>query len=270
MIGHICVMTRMALLLLLTALLFTRTAPAADRTLAAEGDYIQGGAGNRALSHWKLWHLRKGGYEVVETMARPHVVQVFTFDAEFLPSGFSLTIDPGFKLPAAQRPRFDDRTIISCQYHVHDLTCNSENNGKKSLSSIPAEQPYVLAPGNFYALDYTWFLTGVLRLIEHNDSADSTVNVFVIVEGGIHRDLPIKLTYAGDVTVPVMGKEQSVTEYEGQVGKFTLSEVWGLPGLSILQVNSQGLVVAVREKLNPTVRFSISNYKEYASWQPRR
>ena len=117
-------MTRTALLLFLSlALVFGCTALAGDRTLLAEGDYVQASAGNKALAHWKLWHLQNGEYEVVETLAgHAHIVQVFAFDRQFLPSGFSLTIDTTYKVPAAKLPPFPVYpTIISCRYN-RDIT----------------------------------------------------------------------------------------------------------------------------------------------------
>ena len=108
-------------------------------------------------------------------------------------------------------------------------------------------------------------MTGVVRLIEHSGSQEKAVNVFVLANDRIQSDTPIKLTYAGEVTAQVMGKAQPLTEYEGQIG----GELWG-PGTSVVQINSQGLVVSVRGKLNPRFEFNIGNYKENESWPSRR
>jgi len=173
-LGHSCAMTRRASLLLSVTLLFSSTASAADRALVAEGDYVARSNLGKPLAHWKVWHLRNGDYEVVEALAGPsHIVQAFYFDAQFLPSGFSLTIDTRPTIPATERgtlPFAVYPTIISCRYSTQDLSCETEDNGKKSAISIPAKQPYVLVPGEFYALDHTWLMTAIVRLTQHNHS----------------------------------------------------------------------------------------------------
>lgn len=265
-------MTRLVPLLLSIALLFSRPAIAADRTLAAEGDYVAERDRNKPLAHWKLWHLRNGEYDVVETLAGPsRIVSVFHFDAQFLPSGFSLTIDTRPMISTVQRrkpPVTVHPTIISCRYSIQDLSCETDNNGKKSATSIPAKPPYVFVPGEFYALDHTWLMTGIVRLTEHNHSEDNAVNVYVMLDNKIHAGRPIQLTYAGKETARVMGKAQPVTEYEVWMG--SEPGAWVLSELSVLQVTSQGLVTSVRGKSNPGLGFAISNYKEYESWLPSR
>src|ERR1700730_14823271 len=62
-------MTRLLPLLLSTALLVSHSAMAADRTLAAEGDYVAQKDRKKSLAHWKLWHLQNGEYEVAENLA---------------------------------------------------------------------------------------------------------------------------------------------------------------------------------------------------------
>lgn len=265
-------MIRMLSLLLIIAMLFSRPANAADRTLAAEGDYVAQSGRHKPLAHWKVWHLRNGDYEVVETLAGPsHIVQVFHFDAQFLPSGFSLTIDTRPTIPTAERRKLQFAvypTIISCRYSTQDLSCETDDNGKKSAISIPAKQPYVFVPGEFYALDHTWLMTGIVRLTEHNHSEDNAVNVYIMLDNKIHAGEPIQLTYAGKETANVMGKSQPVTEYEVWTG--SEPGAWVLSKLSVLQVTSQGLVASIRGKSDPGFGYAISNYKEYEPWLPSR
>jgi hypothetical protein len=265
-------MTRTLPLLLSIALLLSRPTSAADRTLAAEGDYVAQSDLHKPLAHWKVWHLRAGGYEVVETLAGPsrNIVQVFRFDSQFLPSGFSLTIDTRPTIPnTAQKPPFEIfPTIISCRYDVEDLSCESESNGKKSHISIPAKLPYVFVPGEFYALDQTWFATGIVRLTEQNRSEDNTINVYTMLENKLHAGKPIQLTYAGKRTANVMGKPQPVTEYKVWTG--SKPGEWVLSTLSVLQVTSQGLVASIRRESEPGLGYAIGNYKEYESWLPSR
>jgi hypothetical protein len=275
-------MARMLPLLLSIALLFSRPTSAADRTLAAEGDYIAQSNPNKPLAHWKVWHLRTGDYEVVETLAGPsrNVVQVFHFDAQFLPNGFSLTIDTRPKEPAAL-PFTVYPTIISCRYSIQDLSCEIEENGKKSATSIPAKQPYVFVPGDFYALDYLWLMTQIVRSNEHIHSEDNAVDVYttgmdtkihvgqpIQLDNKVHAGHPIQLTYAGKRSANFMGKSQPVTEYEVWTGN--RPGEWVLAELSVLQVTSQGLVVSIRGKSDPAFGYAISNYKEYEPWLPSR
>jgi len=121
----------MAPLLLVITLLFSGKATTADRTLAAEGDYVDQKKNDKPLAHWKLWHHRSGEYEVVEALhGSTNVVQVFRFDPLFLPIGFSLTIEPLLPKVRQTVPFTIYPTIISCRYNVEDLkvgtkkTCN--------------------------------------------------------------------------------------------------------------------------------------------------
>jgi hypothetical protein len=274
-IGHSCAMTRM-LPLLLSIILLSCPASAADRTLVAEGDYVAQSNPHKPLAHWKVWHLRTGDYEVIETLAGPsrNIVQVFDFDAQFLPSGFSLTIDTRPRIPTTERQKLPFEafevypTIISCRYNVEDLSCQTESNGKKSALSIPAKLPYVFIPGEFYALDETWLATGIVRLNERHHSEDNAINVYTMLDNKIRAGRAIQLTYAGKRTANVMGKFQAVTEYE--VWRESKPGEWVLSTLSVLLVTSQGLVARIRGKSEPGLGYAISNYKEYESWLPSR
>jgi hypothetical protein len=277
---------------LLFSIAFLLSCPtlAADRTLAAEGDYVSQSNPNKPLAHWKLWRLRNGEYEVQETLAGPtYVMQVFHFDSQFLPNGFSLTIDTERKRPKALRSKAPWKsypTIVSCRYTLQDLTCEGENNGKKSASSIVPQQPYVFVPGDFYALDQIWLMTGVVHLTEHNHSENTAVNVYTTycAPDKPERDLkavkpwtdaricsarPIQLTYAGKQTASLLGKAQTVTEYEvWNAGREP--GAWVLNEFSVLRVTSQGLVAGIHGKSNPELGYAISNYKEYGPWLPSR
>jgi len=263
--------TRALPILLSIALLPTATS-AADRTLAAEGDYVAQSNPHKPLAHWKVWHLRNGDFEVKETLAGPsqNIVQVFHFDAHFLPSGFSLTIDtrPTLATTERQKPLFEVYpTIISCRYSGEDLSCDTESDGKKSVISVPAKLPYVFVPGEFYALDQTWLATGIVRLTEKNRSEDNAVNVYTMLDKKIRAGQAIQLTPAGKRTANVLGKSQLVTEYEIWTGSSRPGE-WTLSKFSVLQVTSQGLVASIREKSESGLGYAISNYKEYEPWMP--
>src|ERR1700675_4985751 len=101
-------MIRLVSLVLSFAFLFGQTLLAADRTLTAEGDYIaQTKIGDKPLAHWQLWHLGNGDYEVVETSIKnASSVQIFRFDSQFLPIGYTKKFGPISKPQIPNFPTF--------------------------------------------------------------------------------------------------------------------------------------------------------------------
>jgi hypothetical protein len=84
----------------------------------------------------------------------------------------------------------------------------------------------------------------------------------------LDRASTLHLSYAGEVSANVIGKTQSIVQYEGLIGG--KDYLWGL-GYCLVQVTPGGLVVAVRKESIPGgVGFAISNYKEYETWPIRR
>jgi TonB family protein len=261
-------MPRFTFLLLSFTLVFCRFTPAQDRTLIAEGDYAaQRKEGEKILAHWKLWHLRNGEYEAVESTTRNALItQTFRFDARFMPIGFALKFD---RLPKVELDRHPEVAAnfhpmsVSCDYKPDQLSCATEYDGRNSVSSVVAKAPYVFIPGEFYALDFTWFLTGVVHLIERNEASENVVNVYVMADSetkhdeiDLKPDVPIRLTFTGTEKAAVMGKTQEVRKYEG----------WEPAELSVLSVTSQGLVALMSGKSTPTIGFGISNYIEHEPW----
>jgi len=247
-------------------LLITPIASVKNRTLVAEGDYIAWiKTGDEPLSHWQLWHLSNGGYEVVDTSIKnASSVQVFRFDSRFLPIGYSKKSGPIPK-PQASNVATTPGWTISCQYESKKLSCDAESSeGLKSTTSIPADAPYVVT-GEVYDLDIAWFMTGVVRLASHNGTKDGVVNVYALTgeakagDIGLEADSPIKIVFTGEETAQVMGKTQVVKQYESGPDGF------------VLRVTSQGLVVSVTNGSDPDgVGFAISGYKEYEPWGPTR
>ena len=119
---------RIALLLLTPALVFGQGIAGADRTLLAEGDYvIQTKYGSKPQSHWKLCRLSNSEYEVVDGSTKDaSAVQIFRFDADFLPTGYTKKFGP----PPRQVP--DARAIlgwtVSCEYMERELRCETESS----------------------------------------------------------------------------------------------------------------------------------------------
>jgi hypothetical protein len=255
-------MIRIASFLLSLALLFSATAHGADRLLVAEGDYVtQKSDGVKPLAHWKLWHLGNGEYEVSEssTTTNAPITQIFHFDAKFVPTGYSLILAKN--LTAGSGPM-----SVSCKYGTRELRCDSEYKGKKTSASIPAKQPYVFAPGEFYSLDFAWFLTEIAQLAQRSKVKESAVNVYILTDSetnpdeiALTTDSPITLVLVGQETVQAMGKMQLVRKFE----------VRGLGDFSVLKVTSQGLVVGAGTDANPRL-FGVDNYKEYRTWKPNQ
>jgi hypothetical protein len=242
-------------------LLISPIGSAKDRTLVAEGDYIaRTKTGDKPLSHWQLWHLSNGGYEVVDTSIKnASSVQIFRFDSQFLPIGYSKKLG---RISKSQTPGV---ATISCQYESKKLSCDAESSeGLKSTTSLAADAPYVVT-GEFYDLDFAWFMTGVVRLASRNGTKDSVVNVYALTDGAkagdiaLEADSPIKIVLTGEETAQVMGKTQVVKKYE-----------WGSDEVPVLRVTSQGLVVSLTNGSDPAVGFAISGYKEYEPWGPTR
>jgi hypothetical protein len=231
---------------------------AQDRALIAEGDYIaQSENGSNPVAHWKLSHLASGEYEVTESFAKtPYVTQIFRFDVKFLPIGYSIAINP--VLGSSTLPRPDLHSMnLSCVYKGNELACDSEYEGRKSRTSIPAREPYTVALNEYWFGDVTWTFTGVVRLMEHTGTSEALVNAYVIKDsetGGIilKPDRPTKLVLVGEEKANVLGKMQTVRRYEEQDSH------------SVLLVTMDGLVAAA--SLNgpaDSVRFAISNYQQY-------
>jgi hypothetical protein len=245
-------MARLASLLLSIALTSSPALVAADRTLAAEGDYIaRTKTGDKPLSHWQLWHLSNGEYEVVDTSTQnASSVQLFRFDSQFLPIGYTKKVGPISMPQVPNAPVISGRTFpgsaISCQYDSKELSCSAESSeGHKSTASMAAKPPYVFI-GEFYDLDFAWFLAGVVRLVLRNSAKDGVVNVYAMTTGakpadiGLKSDQPIKIVFAGEETTEVMGKTQVVKKYEWRS--------------RVLRVTTQGLVVSARTQANLCMR----------------
>jgi len=177
----------------------SQTLPATGRTLVAEGDYVaQTKTGDKPLSHWQLWHLSDGGYEVVDTNVKnASSVQIFRFDSHFLPIGYIRKLGPVSKTQNSNVATLPGWTI-SCQYESKELSCDDQSSdGRKSTTSIAAEAPYVVT-GEFYDLDFAWFMTGIVHLASRNGTKDGVVNAYALTDGakagdiGLEPDSPIR------------------------------------------------------------------------------
>ena len=237
-------------------LVVLQSAFGSDRKLVAEGDYsAQVQDHIRPLSHWKLWHLSDGGYEVVDSSTNSSSVQRFRFDAHFAPIGYSKEQGPVVasipNLP--QVPGFS----VACEYKTKELRCDADwSDGRKSSASIPAQSPYVVI-GEFYDLDVAWFMTSVVHLASSRGAKDGVVNVYALTGGtkpyeiGLKADRPMKVTFVKEEAAEVSGKTQLVKEYRSNLGVFRES--------------AQGLVVSVSKGAEHS-GFVVANYKEYEAF----
>jgi TonB family protein len=230
-------------------------------TLLAEGDYVAvAKGGNKLLSHWKLWHLNNGEYEVIDSSARNvSAIQTFRFDSRFMPIGFSKKAGPvdiaNSRLPKV--PGYE----ISCEYKAKELICETVSaDGTRSTQTVPALPPYVLI-GEFYDLDFTWFMTGVVHLASSEKTHNGLVNVYALTDGknpteiGLRPDTPIQITSDGDGTALAMGRVQPVKKYK-----------WEFGSVPLVVGTDQGLIVKMTMTAPPETGFAIDNYKEYERW----
>jgi hypothetical protein len=255
-------MMRLLLLLVGLASGLSQIGAAQDRTLLAEGDYVaQSENGSKPVAHWKLSQLTSGEYEVTESFVRnPYVTQIFRFDAQFLPIGYSLAINSrsGQSPPVQSRPDLHP-TSFSCIYKANELACDAENEGRNSHASIAAKEPYVVVFDEGWFADITWLFTGVVRRMQHTGARETLVNAYVIKDndtGGItlKPDTPTKLALIGDEKANVLGKMQTVRRYE----------VRDSADHSVLLVTMDGIVAAVIPNgTADSARLAMGSYQQY-------
>lgn len=255
-------MVRFLFLLLGFALGFSQNPKPTDRTLIADGDYVgQDEKGSKPIANWKLWHLSSGDYEVIESFVRNSAVtQTFRFDSKFMPIGYSLGISPTSGAATHSGYTSSHPMNIACAYKTTELTCDVEYEGRKSRTSIPASEPYVVFLDEGWWADVTWTLTGVIRVMEHTGTREAVVNSYVIKDndtGGItlKPDRPMKLTLTGEEKANVLGKIQTVRRYEDRdSGEHT-----------VLLVTTDGLVAvaSLGATALDSARLAMGNYQEY-------
>ncbi len=257
---HSDAMMRLLLILLGLVLGLNQIAAAQDRTLVAEGDYVaQSENGSKPVAHWKLSHLTNGEYEVTESFVRnPYAKQIFRFDAQFLPIGYSIAINPRPGQSVPSRPDLHPASF-SCTYKTNELACDGESEGRKSHASIAVKEPYTVAVDEYWFVDVTWAFTGVVRQMQHTGARGALVNTYLIKDndtGGIalSPDTPMKLAFVGDEKENVLGKMQTVRRYE----------VRDSADHSVLLVTMDGLVAAfIPNGKADSERFAMGNYQQY-------
>jgi hypothetical protein len=236
--------------------LFHEIVGAQDRILLAEGDSVAATkSGAKPLSHWKLWRLNNGEYEVVDTGVRnASVVQTFRFDSQFMPIGYSMK-HASLDLQGSRIPKSPGGEI-SFEYKPKELTCETiSGDGTKSTKTVPAIPPYV-AVGEFYDLDFIWYMTGVVHLASSGNS-DGLVHVYAMTgekrEIGLKPDRPFRISRDGDGTELVLGQMQRIKNYKSENGRTLIG-------------TDRGLIVRISVTSSPGFGYAIENYKEYGPW----
>jgi hypothetical protein len=239
--------------------------PGGVRVLAAEGDFVaQTKQGVQPISHWKLWRLGDGGYEVVDQKAQnASSVETFQFDAQLMPTGFTKRVGG---VPQAKGGPSSRGVTISCKYMPRELTCTAESEeGKKASTSVAAKAPSVIM-GEFYDLNFAWFMTGVVNLATRSNNENGLVNVYVLTDGptsdeiALEADEPIKIIPAGQEDGQFDGKQQMLRKFEWDKQE----------SLSILRTNAKSMVISLSLRESPNIGLAVINYKEYVSWEPKR
>jgi hypothetical protein len=235
--------------------LFQQIICAQDRTLLAEGDSVAlTTKGTKPLSHWKMWRV-DNGYEVIDSSVQnASFIQIFRFDSKLMPIGFSKKTGP-LDLPDSRFPKFP-ASDISCEYKTKEIACESlAEDGARTTTTIAAVSPYVVV-GEFYDLDFLWFMTGVVHLAAKEKSG-GLVNVYALTSGkelGLKADQPIRVIPDGNGSATVLGREQPVKKYRlGSDGR-------------LLTGTEQGFIAKIQPKPNLELGFAIDNYKEYEPW----
>ena len=235
-------------------------ARAQGRTLLAEGDYVAlAKSGVKPLSHWKLWHLDDGKYEVIDSNTRsPSAIQIFRFDSKFMPVGFEKKTGP-LDLPDPRLPKIPG-SEISCEYEAKELSCETvSGDGARSTQTAAATAPYVVI-GEFYDLDSAWFMTGVVHLAS-SGKTNGLVNVYALTTGkrpmeiALKPDKPIQIISDGDEPALALGRMQRIKKYKVRSDNGR-----------ILVGTYQGVIVRMGPAANPELGYAIDNYKEYEPW----
>ena len=253
-------MNRRALVLLCgVSVLLHQVVCAQERTLLAEGDSVAlTTKGTKPLSHWKLWCL-DNGYEVIDSSTRnASSTQTFRFDSKFMPTGFAMKIGP-LEISDHRRPEISG-SEISCEYKSREILCESiAGDGTRSATKIAAVPPYVVT-GEFYDLDFLWFMTGVVHLLQ-GAKPDGSVNAYAVTSGRgpkeieLKIDKPIRIISDGNGSATMLGRVQPIKKYR-----------WGSAHGRLLTGTEQGFIVKIQPNPSLELGYAIDNYKEHVPW----
>jgi len=250
---------------------------AADRTLLAEGEYVQRTKdGTVPYDHWRLWRESDSTFSAeVESAKLPAFAQTFYFDSKFLPSGYSLTI---------ARPKEGDKIGMTCHEKNDTLSCESWFEGKTSSTSTKVSGPCLVMVDEAPGLDFLWAFAAILRM--PSAGTQDPICAYVLKEetlGAISlksNSSSERIVLAGEQNVEILGKHHPVRTYEvGNNGPVIWGEIRGNDptvhkhvvghnDIWVIKVLSSGIVVSMSAKDASNGGFELAEYKEYRQWAP--
>jgi hypothetical protein len=229
---------------------------AQDRTLVAEGGYVMHTTeGPKRYDDWKLWQEPDGEFsaEVVASAEAnpqgPTLTQIFRFDQQFLPTGYSLT--------AVSRGGAD-RMSVNCRSDSNGLSCSTQFRGKVLSAFTKTRGPSLVLLDDFPALDLPWFHTAFFRIAQLNKQS-SSVDVYVLKEKTAEEFIlrldspPSKFRASGEEITETLGGTQIVRSYEIDPNNEP----------QIINVASNGLVLSMGFKGAKHSLFELAGYKQY-------
>lgn len=248
---------------------------AADRTLLAEGEYVQRTKdGTVPYDHWRLWQESDSTFSAeVESARLPAFAQTFYFDSKFLPSGYSLTVT---------RPKEGDKIGMNCHQKDETLSCESSFEGRKSSTSTKVSGPCLVMLDEAPGLDFLWTFAAMLRM--PSAGTPSPICGYVLKEetlGAISlksNSSSQRIVLAGEQTAEILGKRQTVRTYEvGNNDPVTWGEIRGKDSTDhklvvghndiwIIKVLPSGIVVSLSVKDSSNGGLELAEYKEYRQW----
>jgi hypothetical protein len=250
---------------------------AANRTLVAEGEYVQRTKdGTVPYDHWRLWQESDSTFSAeVESAKLPAFAQTFYFDSKFLPSGYSLTVT---------RQKESDKIGMTCHQKNDTLSCESSFEGKTSSTSTRVSGPCLVTVDEAPGLDFLWAFAAILRM--PSAGTPNPICGYVLKEetlGAISlksNSSSERIVLASEQTAEILGKHRTVRTYEvGNNDLVTWGEIRGKNptvhkhvvghnDIWIIKVLHSGIVVSMSIKDASDGGFELAEYREYRQWAP--
>lgn len=220
------------------------------------------GKSERQLDDWTLEQDDEGAYLVkvspgVAPANGAHIVQEFGFLPRFLPISYALkatapAIDPGGK----------ERSIhVDCRLGEKRVNCTADFEGDASSAAIDVAPPYLFFPGEFYGLDFPWFLSGIANQSKAQTGAMTEFAVTMLDDS---KENPLKIALKSDKkqSVSCLGREDiTVLRRRISAKKFKTSE-----GTTIW-LSETGLLLAF-QFADSGSRVELTQYERLASGAP--
>jgi hypothetical protein len=221
-----------------------------------------GGKSGRQLDSWTLEQDDEGNYLVkVSPGTAPangaHIVQQFGFLPSFLPVSYALKATA----PAIE-PGGNERSIhLDCRLGEKRVNCTADFEGNTSSAALDVAPPYLFFPGEFYGLDFPWFLTGVASQAKTEPGAATDFTVTMLDDS---KEDPLKIAVKFDKkqSVAYLGREEiTVLHRRLKAKKFKTSE-----GTTIL-LSDTGLLLAF-QFADSSSRVELTQYERSSTGAP--